>query len=282
MGPDAGARPQRLGVDSEGAPSTSRGPCHANAGGFDLHAAVAVPAGDRARLEHLARYVLRPPIAQDALSRLPDGRVLLKIRRPWSDGTRGLVFEPLALLARLAALTPRPRVNLLLYHGAFAPRSRLRADAVARAGAAARADSPPPCTSYDQQPDSGTSSSRSDAVPREGGAADVVIQRPADSRTVVPDEARAGGGTSSLEADAPKPRRRGRWFKWADLMGRVFELDVLACPTCGGRLRLIATIDDPAVIRRILGHLGLPTTLERPLPARPPPVSPQTLPFDFP
>jgi len=117
MGSDAGARPQRLGVDFERAPSTSRGPCHANIDGFDLHAAVAVPAGDRGRLEHLARYVLRPPVAQDALERMPDGRVLLKIRRPWSDGTRGLVFEPLALLARLAALTPRPRVNLLLYHG---------------------------------------------------------------------------------------------------------------------------------------------------------------------
>lgn len=51
-------------------------------------------------------------------------------------------------------------------------------------------------------------------------------------------------------------------LKWADLMGRVFEFVVLACSTCcGGRLRLVATIDDPELIRRILGHLGLPTTL---------------------
>ena len=28
----------------------------------------------------------------------------------------------------------------------------------------------------------------------------------------------------------------------------------LACPHCGGRLRLIATLDDPAVIRKILEH----------------------------
>jgi uncharacterized protein YbaR (Trm112 family) len=34
-------------------------------------------------------------------------------------------------------------------------------------------------------------------------------------------------------------------------------VDVLACPNCGGRLRVIATIDDPMVVRRILAHLGL-------------------------
>jgi len=31
---------------------------------------------------------------------------------------------------------------------------------------------------------------------------------------------------------------------------------VLACPHCGGRLRLIATLHDPAVIQKILAHLG--------------------------
>ena len=39
-------------------------------------------------------------------------------------------------------------------------------------------------------------------------------------------------------------------------MHRAFAVDVLACPHCGGRLRLIATLHDPAVIRKILAHLG--------------------------
>jgi len=43
-----------------------------------------------------------------------------------------------------------------------------------------------------------------------------------------------------------------------DLMRRGFDLDVLACPRCGGRMRLLATIEDPQVIRKILAHLGLP------------------------
>src|SRR5262249_17777928 len=45
------------------------------------------------------------------------GRVLLTLKAEWSDGTTHLLFEPIELLERLAALTPRPRINLVLYHG---------------------------------------------------------------------------------------------------------------------------------------------------------------------
>ena len=54
-------------------------------------------------------------------------------------------------------------------------------------------------------------------------------------------------------------------------MRRAFEADVLPCPRCGGRMVVLATIDDPAVIRRILTHLGLPTTPGEPTPGRAPP-----------
>jgi hypothetical protein len=47
-----------------------------------------------------------------------------------ADGTSHLVFEPLDFLARLAALTPRPRVNLVFYHGVLAPHARERAAVV--------------------------------------------------------------------------------------------------------------------------------------------------------
>jgi hypothetical protein len=55
-------------------------------------------------------------------------------------------------------------------------------------------------------------------------------------------------------------------------MRRAFEVDVLACPRCGGRLRLIALIEASAVARRILTHLGLAADVPRPTPARAPPT----------
>ena len=54
----------------------------------------------------------------------------------------------------------------------------------------------------------------------------------------------------------------------AALLERTFAIDVLACPECGGRLRLIATITDSRVIDKILTHLGLPTASPTPMPAR--------------
>jgi Putative transposase len=45
---------------------------------------------------------------------------------------------------------------------------------------------------------------------------------------------------------------------WARLLKRVFDIDVEHCPQCGGDLKIIAAIEEPAVITRILTHLGLP------------------------
>ena len=68
------------------------------------------------------RYILRPPFAQERLRLRSDGRIALELKTAWHDGTRELVFEPLELLERLAAMTPRPETNLLICHGVLAPR----------------------------------------------------------------------------------------------------------------------------------------------------------------
>jgi hypothetical protein len=57
-----------------------------------------------------------------------------------------------------------------------------------------------------------------------------------------------------------------RYWTWAALMRRAFDLDVLRCPRCAGRMQLIATIEDPAVIQRILAHRGLPGARDGPPP----------------
>ena len=62
-----------------------------------------------------------------------------------------------------------------------------------------------------------------------------------------------------------------RHMAWADLMRRCFGLDVLECPKCFGRMKLIALIEDPAVIKKILEHLNLPSEVPKARAARPPP-----------
>jgi hypothetical protein len=44
---------------------------------------------------------------------------------------------------------------------------------------------------------------------------------------------------------------------WARLLKRVFDINLEHCPQCGGDSKIIAAIEEPAVIVRILTHLGL-------------------------
>ena len=62
------------------------------------------------------------------------------------------------------------------------------------------------------------------------------------------------------------PARMG----WARLLRRVFDIDLEHCPQCGGEFRIIAAIEEPAVIVRILTHLGLPARAPPRAPARRP------------
>jgi len=114
LGRRAGRGPLRVGADPDAPWVERHGPLHAHAAGFDLHAAVHVAAGDRPRLERLCQYLFRPPLGQQRLQRLRDGRIAVALQRPWADGTTHLVFTPGELLERLVPLVPRPRINLLL------------------------------------------------------------------------------------------------------------------------------------------------------------------------
>jgi hypothetical protein len=79
---------------------------------------------------------------QDALEVTPDGKVVLRLHRPWREGTRALCFEPSEFLEKLAVIVPRPRINLLLYHGAFAPRGRCHSGPAVVADAPVRVATP--------------------------------------------------------------------------------------------------------------------------------------------
>ena len=80
--------------------------------GYSLRAATWDDRNDRAGLERLARYGLRPPLALGRLTRAADGAVLYQMKRRFSDGTQTLRFAPQEFLLRLCALVPaRPRVS---------------------------------------------------------------------------------------------------------------------------------------------------------------------------
>ena len=59
------------------------------------------------------------------------------------------------------------------------------------------------------------------------------------------------------ELAGPDDPARERRLAWADLLKRVWQADVLSCPKCGGRMRLIAVVQDPGVVEKILRHLRL-------------------------
>ena len=60
----------------------------------------------------------------------PDESVLLRLKTPWHDGTSHIALQPLELLEKLAALIPRPYVNLIVYHGVLAPNAKWRREVV--------------------------------------------------------------------------------------------------------------------------------------------------------
>ena len=86
---------------------------------MSLHAEVAVPAHDRKRLERLCRYVARPPLASERLEEHHDGRLALRLKTPWRDGTTHMLMERSELLERLVPLIPPPRAHQVRYHASW-------------------------------------------------------------------------------------------------------------------------------------------------------------------
>ena len=65
-----------------------------------------------------------------------------------------------------------------------------------------------------------------------------------------------GKAAAVIDVSEHKPRRIPS-KKWRELIKKVWEADPLLCPLCQKEMRIVALIDDQAVIERILRHLGL-------------------------
>jgi len=184
--------------------------------GFTLHAATRAGGQDAEGREALLKYVLRPVIAQERVTRGPDGLVRIGLKKAFADGTVAVDLDPLSLLSRLAASVPSPRRHTVRYAGVLASASKLR--------------------------------------PRIA---------PKGESPKLPQLDRRGA-----RGDSPRP---DPYWAWADLLKRTFAIDVLACPRCQGRLRVLAVVTEPASVARYLSGIGEPTAPPAPVPARGPP-----------
>jgi hypothetical protein len=74
----------------------------------------------------------------------------------------------------------------------------------------------------------------------------------------------------SFESDEQEEERRRpqRWFPWAELLRRVFLVDVLRCEQCGGEFQHLTCVFEPDAIKEFLQSRGLPTAPPPRAPAR--------------
>jgi len=219
-------------------------------GGFSLHANTRVHAGDKPGVLEAAAHQVHPAPAGGRRAprahRRPGGRTRscapeARLKRAFGDGTWAIEMDELSLVARLAALVPPPWQNQVRYSGVLATASKWRSRIVPKPPAEPTLAEPtlaeqPPCVH--------------------------------------------GGLASELELDrsAPHhplctvPKGNGcRYWPWRLLKARTFGEPTTKCSHCEGELTLRALVQDPGSIRCILSHLGLPTEVPKPAPARGPP-----------
>jgi hypothetical protein len=211
------------------------------------------------------------------------------------------------LLARLSALLPPPRYPLTRYHGVLAPRSAWRREIVPRAPAssaevtavtAANRRCPPRAGARDQPMGKGKARAQTAGGGRDGheprhrptlngsplagaprfngSAAAAIAASPAiaPDRGEFPDVVLLTPNTLGVRhwsrllgglLYAPSPR-----LSWSMLLRRTFDIDILDCAKCHGRLRVIAAIADVRGARRILERLGVPSAAPQAARARDP------------
>jgi len=79
--------------------------------------------------------------------------------------------------------------------------------------------------------------------------------------------------SSGTEVFPTPPERAALRRRWANLIRRVYEVDPLVCPRCGGEMRVVGFITEPSLIKRILDHLRKRDKVSRPPPLLQPAVA---------
>jgi len=242
---------------------------------------VFIAEGDDVGRERLIRYCARPAIALGRLTKVADGRYSYRTKYGRGDRTHRVMTGP-ELMARIAALVPSPRHPLLRYHGVFAPghcwrrlvvpQPRRRRAKLVRV--TARVPTEPELGERDGAP----SRECAHREHRPGAIAPAELGAPSDEHdghidvlyaadTAAPDEPAPPALCSPFILTDEHLRRlldgvllmTRPTATWAHLLRRSHDIDVLSCPKCHGRLRLMAVLRDEAQVRRVLRHFGKPT-----------------------
>lgn len=243
---------------------------------FNLHASVHVPAHDDLARERLCRYLARPAFSLARLSVRRDGLVVYRVKSAGRGRIKQRVMSPMECLARLAAMVPPPRYPLLRLHGVLAPRHAFRARVVPRAP-----ESHARCNASSSTKKSTPAASEAGAEPRSGVVS--CVQRPepsgqhgsGEAALVPPAEVVRTStllATGTAQREAPNILSVAHWQRllggelyaplsrldWATLLRRTFDVDVLHCHGCRGRMTVRAVVTDPTSIARLLGALRRP------------------------
>jgi hypothetical protein len=191
--------------------------------GFNIHCSSPVSYSDVNAIERLARYIVRAPISQERLKYIPDNKS--------DNGSGNAVYEgkttykietfsAIDFLARLTTHIPNKREQTVRYYGYYSNKSRgMRAKAEA---ALLETDA--------------ASATADNSLTTTDSTSDNIVHINDNHSTLT----------------------RKRFKKnWARLIQKVYDVDPLACPKCGGKMRIIAFIEEQNVIKKILLHLNL-------------------------
>jgi hypothetical protein len=167
--------------------------------------------------ESLSEYIARPPISLKKIRYGPfKGRVLFHTTYSEYFKQNVHMFEALDFLAELTQHIPPKRLQLIRRYGLYASRTKGWWDRMPWVA--------------ERAPDSWKATHQNSA------AADDLGYHPLSS------------GEEEVDIDA---RKRA----WTRLLAKVYEVDPLVCPKCGADMKVIAVIEDPDELKRILRHL---------------------------
>jgi hypothetical protein len=172
---------------------------------------------DQSSQESLAEYIARPPISLGKIRYEPfKGRVLFHTTYSEYFKENLHMFDALDFLAQLTQHIPPKRLQLIRRYGLYASRTKGRWEEMPWVA--------------ERAPEGWKAAHQRDGV--------------ADDRGYEP----LSDGDEEVTVD---PRKRA----WARLLAKVYEVDPMVCPKCGRDMKVIAVIEDPDELRRILRHL---------------------------